>query len=53
MWADIFSINKKNIALAIDELIKNLTILKDKIGNNPQTLQTFLSELKDFKESNY
>ena len=53
MWADIFSINKKNIALAIDELIKNLTILKDKIGNNPQSLQAFLSELKDFKESNY
>ena len=53
MWGDIFSMNEKNIALAIDELIKSLCILKDKIGNNPQSLQAFLSELKDFKESNY
>ena len=53
MWGDIFSINEKNIALAIDDLINNLIILKDKIGNDPQTLQTFLGELKDFKESNY
>ena len=53
MWADIFSINEKNIALAIDELIKSLSILKDMIGNDPQSLQAFLSELKDFKESNY
>ena len=53
MWGDIFSMNEKNIALAIDDLINNLIILKDKIGNNPQTLQTFLGELKDFKESNY
>mgnify|MGYP005647196421 FL=1 len=53
MWADIFSMNEKNIALAIDELIKSLSILKDKIGNDPQSLQAFLSELKDFKESNY
>ena len=28
MWADIFSMNEKNIALAIDELIKSLSILK-------------------------
>ena len=53
MWADIFSINEKNIALAIDDLMKSLNILKDKIGNDPQSLQTFLGELKDFKESNY
>ena len=53
MWADIFSMNQKNIALAIDELIKSLSILKDKIENNPQSLQAFLSKLKDFKESNY
>ena len=53
MWADIFSINEKNIALAIDDLIKSLIILKDKIRNDPQSLQAFLSELKDFKESNY
>ena len=53
MWADIFSMNEKNIALAIDDLIKSLSILKDKIANNPQSLQAFLSELKDFKESNY
>ena len=53
MWGDIFSMNEKNIALAIDDLINNLIILKDKIGNDPQTLQTFLGELKYFKESNY
>ena len=53
MWADIFSMNEKNIALAIDELIKSLSVLSDKIANNPQSLQAFLSELKDFKESNY
>ena len=53
MWADIFSMNEKNIALATDELIKSLSILKDMIGNDPQSLQAFLSELKGFKESNY
>ena len=53
MWADIFSMNEKNVALAIDELIKSLSILKDMIGNDPQSLKAFLSELKDFKESNY
>ena len=53
MWGDIFSMNEKNIALAIDDLMKSLIILKDKIGNDPQALQTFLGELKDFKESNY
>ncbi len=53
MWTDIFSMNEKNIALAIDDLMKSLIILKDKIGNDPQDLQTFLGELKDFKESNY
>ena len=53
MWADIFSINEKNVSIAIDDLIKSLDILKDKIGKDPQSLQTFLGELKDFKESNY
>ncbi len=53
MWADIFSMNEKNIAPAIDDLIKSLRILRDKIGNDSQTLQAFLGELKDFKESNY
>ena len=53
MWSDIFSINQKNIVPAIDDLMKNLSILKNKIGNDSQSLQTFLSELKDFKESNY
>ena len=53
MWADIFSMNKKNITLAIDDLMNSLSILKGKIGNDPQSLQDFLSELKDFKESNY
>ena len=53
MWTDIFSLNEKNIALAIDDLMKSLSILKDKIGSDPQTLKAFLDELKDFKESNY
>ena len=53
MWTDIFSMNEKNIALAIDDLMKSLSILKDKIGSDPQTLKAFLDELKDFKESNY
>jgi prephenate dehydrogenase len=53
MWADIFSMNEKNIAIAIDDLMKSLDILKNKIGKDPYSLQTFLGELKDFKESNY
>ena len=53
MWADIFSMNEKNITLAIDDLMNSLSILKGKIGSDPQSLQAFLSELKDFKESNY
>jgi len=53
IWSDIFSINQKNIVSAIDDLMKNLSVLKNKIGNDSQSLQTFLSELKDFKESNY
>ena len=53
MWADIFSINGKNIALAIDDLVKNLNILQNKIANDPESLQDLLSELKAFKESNY
>ncbi len=53
MWADIFTMNEKNIVLAIDDLMKSLSILKDKIGNDPQSLQPFLLALKDFKESNY
>ena len=53
MWADIFSMNEKNITLAIDDLINSLSIFKGKIGNDQQSLQAFLSELKDFKESNY
>ena len=53
MWADIFTMNEKNIAIAIDDLIKSLDLLKDKIGKDPNSLKTFLGELKDFKESNY
>ena len=53
MWADIFTMNEKNIAIAIDDLMKSLDLLKDKIGKDPNSLQTFLGELKDFKESNY
>ena len=53
MWANIFSMNGKNIALAIDDLVKNLNILQNKITNDPERLQDLLSELKVFKESNY
>jgi prephenate dehydrogenase len=53
MWTDIFSMNEKNIALAIDDLMQSLSILKDKMRSDPQTLKAFLDELKDFKESNY
>ena len=53
MWADIFSTNGKNIALAISDLVKNLNILQNKIANDPESLQDLLSELKVFKESNY
>ena len=53
MWTDIFSINEKNIAFAIDDLVKNLNILQDKIKNDPKSLRDFLRELKAFKESNY
>ena len=53
MWADIFSMNDKNIVLAIDDLIKNLNMLKDEIANHPENLQALLNELKAFKETNY
>ena len=53
MWADIFSTNGKNISLAINDLVKNLNILQNKIANDPESLQDLLSELKAFKESNY
>jgi len=53
MWTDIFSMNEKNIAFAIDDLVQSLNILKDKIRNDSKSLQDFLSELKAFKESKY
>ena len=53
MWADIFSMNGKHIDFAINDLVKSLNMLKDKIANDPHGLQDLLSELKDFKESNY
>ena len=53
MWADVFSINKKNIIMAIDDLIENLNLLKNDIENNPKDLQLLLEELKIFKEENY
>ena len=53
MWADVFSINKKNIVIAIDDLIENLNLLKNDIENNPKDLQLLLEELKIFKEENY
>ena len=53
MWADIFSTNGKNIAFAINDLVKNLNILQNKIANDPESLKDLLSELKAFKESNY
>lgn len=53
MWTDVFSMNDKNIVLAIDDLIKNLNMLKDEIVNHPENLQALLDELKAFKETNY
>ena len=53
MWTDVFSINKKNIVMAIDDLIENLNLLKNDIENNPKDLQLLLEELKIFKEENY
>ena len=53
MWTDIFSMNEKNIASAIDDLVQSLNILQDKIKNDPKSLQDFLSELKAFKESKF
>ena len=53
MWTDIFSMNEKNISIAIQELIQNLNSLKDQITNEPKILRNLLIELKDFKESNY
>ena len=53
MWADVFSINKKNVVIAIDDLIENLNLLKNDIENNPKDLQLLLEELKIFKEENY
>jgi len=53
MWADIFLMNGKHIDFAIDDLVKSLNMLKDKIANDPHGLQDLLNELKDFKESNY
>ena len=53
MWTDIFSMNERNISIAIEELIQNLNLLKDQIANDPEILSNLLTELKDFKESNY
>ena len=53
MWTDIFSMNEKNISIAIEELIQNLNLFKDQITNEPEILRNLLIDLKDFKESNY
>ena len=53
MWTDIFSMNEKNISIAIEELIQNLNLLNDQISNEPEILRNLLIELKVFKESNY
>ena len=53
MWADIFSMNEKNISSAINDLVQSLNILQDKIENDPKSLQDFLIELKAFKESKF
>ena len=53
MWTDIFSMNEKNISSAINDLVQSLNILQDKIENDPNSLQDFLSELKAFKESKF
>ena len=53
MWTDIFSMNERNISIAIEALIQNLNFVKDQIANDPEILRNLLIELKDFKESNY
>ena len=53
MWADVFSMNKQNIVMAIDNLIVSLNLLKNDIENKPKDLQSLLEELKIFKEENY
>jgi prephenate dehydrogenase len=54
MWADIFSLNKDNINVSIDDFINNLTQLKSAINNKgPESIQSLLADLKNFKEENY
>ena len=53
LWTDIFSMNERNISIAIEELIQNLELLKDQMKRDPEILRNLLIELKDFKELNY
>jgi prephenate dehydrogenase len=53
MWSDIFAMNSKNIAAAIDSLSENLGKFKVQIEENPKDLESLLEELKNFKETNY
>jgi len=54
MWADIFSLNQTNIISSLDSFIENLNQLKTAINNQDAVaLEEMLSDLKNFKETNY
>ena len=54
MWADIFSLNQANIISSLDSFIENLNQLKTAINNQDAVaLEAMLSDLKNFKETNY
>ncbi len=54
MWADIFSLNQTNIISSLDSFIENLNQLKTAINNQDAVaLEAMLSDLKNFKETNY
>ena len=54
MWADIFSLNQTNIISSLDSFIENLNQLKTAINNQDAVaLKAMLSDLKNFKETNY
>ncbi len=51
MWSDIFLLNKNNLLNAINDYIKNLSILKDLIyNNNDEKLMQILKNIRLFKE---
>jgi len=54
MWSDIFLLNQANIISSLDSFIENLNQLKTAINNQDAVaLEAMLSDLKNFKETNY